>query len=351
MADYLTGEGVDLGNDAEYQKMLRQRLLDRMQQQERGMEADAVLSKEAAAGSHDLAKNLGLANIFSKGAAQIGAINGKVADASPTEEYSKELLAGAQNQDRALSEATANREKLNQYLMGKMLDQEGALGKARYEQQKLDAEEAQNAIKNRQKDREIATAAEAAKNKTREGTQVPGSVAADLGQFDSALKMADDAFSSYKSKASEFGSGLKSMAPGSDANQYEKERDVTAQAIGTILEGGKLTEPDYNRYKSMLPSPWDTNAVAEAKVQAIKNLIETKRQGKIEGLRQTGFDVANVPTRSPEGFKQASPKSGTATAATQKMNNDDIKALNWAKSNPNDPRSKAIIERLKGKGL
>jgi hypothetical protein len=353
---------VNFGDDAAYQAELRKRLIDRMNAEERGMQADQVLGKEARSSESDLRRRLGLMDVLNRSAAQAGSIGGKIADTSAITDNTARAIEGQQQDVNWMDKDRASREQLNKYLMGKLLDQEGRVSSAKLQRGKLEQEAEEAANRNKLERDKLAQEAAiekaklaAASSKTKkEGTQVPGSVAAELGQFDSAVAMADDAMKSYMEKASSPGSSVKSWLPGSDANQYEKERNVTAQAIGTILEGGKLTEQDYDRYKAMLPSPSDTNQIAQTKVTAIKNLIEQRRKGKIQGLAQTGFDVSGVQQREPTGFAKAGAGGGImpeAVASTPKITPQDAQALRWAQEHQDDPRAKAIFDRLKGKGM
>jgi hypothetical protein len=343
-------------------------LIDRMNAEERGMQADQVLGKEARSSESDLRRRLGLMDVLNRSAAQAGSIGGKIADTSAITDNTARAIEGQQQDVNWMDKDRASRENLNKYLMGKLLDQEGQVSAGRMKQAELQSDVEKEARREAQRKEELAQAnkfknaelglkkQELAQKGTekKSGTQVPGSVAAELGQFDSAVAMADDAMKSYMEKASSPGSSVKSWLPGSDANQYEKERDVTAQAIGTILEGGKLTEQDYDRYKAMLPSPIDTNQIAQTKITAIKNLIEQRRKGKIQGLAQTGFDVSGVQQREPTGFAKAGAGGGImpeAVASTPKITPQDAQALRWAQEHQDDPRAKAIFDRLKGKGM
>lgn len=318
-----TSAGID---DATARQIINAKLLKRLDDYENSLAADVEKSDKARKRSNAVARDLALNEALARGSSQIGTIAGQQADTSAVSGITSRLL-DAQKQDIGLQDKQkTERDRLNQYLTGKMLEQKQSMDK-------LDLSRNEQAAKAQaEKDKQSFIAAENEKNrkakaaleamatsaKKKEGAQVPGSVAADLGQFDSALAMADDAKKSYDAKASQAGSRVIAYIPGSEANQYEKERDVTAQAIGTILEGGKLTEPDYARYKAMLPSPSDTNSVADAKIAALKNLIEQKRKGKVEGLAQTGFDVSKVQRKEPEGFKKAAPPSGAIAAGKPK---------------------------------
>lgn len=131
--------------------------------------------------------------------------------------------------------------------------------------------------------------------KKSEGKQMTSQSAQEIGAFDSAIDMAEQIEKAYNSQAKSNFSGMKSMVRGSDADKYNKQRDVAAQTIGLVLEKGKLTDADYQRYKEMLPSPWDSNEIAQTKMGAIKNLILSKKRGEVGGLGQAGFNISNVP--------------------------------------------------------
>jgi hypothetical protein len=145
---------------------------------------------------------------------------------------------------------------------------------------------------------------------------IPGGTAKEVGEYDAAMNMASLVETRYLGGAADPGASAKQFIPASNASQYNKERRVAAQTIGTILEGGKLTDPDFGRYYDMLPDPSDSNETASKKMAMIKQLIVYKRQGALSGLKNAGFDTnkfdaSNVDTASkiPPGL------SGTALAS------------------------------------
>ncbi len=175
------------------------------------------------------------------------------------------------------------------------------------------------------------------------GAKVTSGTAQEIGSFDSAQDMLDQLGAKYNALAAAPGSGAKAMIPGTDANLYEKNRNVAAQTIGIILEKGKLTDSDYQRYRDMMPKPTDRNDVAAEKIAAVRNLIAAKRRGEIGGLKQSGFETKgfNPDAPAPAGVAQpppsapaAHPQAGAAEA--------------WARDHPGDPRSAEILKRLGG---
>ncbi len=148
--------------------------------------------------------------------------------------------------------------------------------------------------------------------------KIPASTATKVGSYDSALKMVDDLEKEYNGKASGTFSSIKGAFPGTEADKYEKAADMAAQSLGTILEGGKLSDADYKiKYKPMVPRKGDTNGVAAQKTLLIKKLLHEKRKGEIEGLQQSGFDVSGfTPGMKDEDIKSGiNVGGGEATAA------------------------------------
>lgn len=149
----------------------------------------------------------------------------------------------------------------------------------------------------RMREAEAKAKVDAAKNAQNEGKQLAAGTAVSLGELGTAIDQLNEVKEAWQKSASGTGSGLKSMFRGTEANEYEDLRDVAAQTIGGILEGGKLTNEDYERYKSMLPSPWDTESKALGKVENIRNLINLRKEGSIKALGATGYNIEGMRKR------------------------------------------------------
>lgn len=134
------------------------------------------------------------------------------------------------------------------------------------------------------------------------GKQITASEAGTIGAMESVDKALDTVWRDYQSQASGRGSGIASLIPGSESKLFENSRTPAAQVIGSVLEGGKLSDADAERYRGMLPSPWDSNNEAEAKIKAIKELAKIKIEGQVAGLRKSGFDTEGFDANK-EGFK------------------------------------------------
>lgn len=124
--------------------------------------------------------------------------------------------------------------------------------------------------------------------------KIPASEAALIGDFEAALATLRKRREDFKKLGA--GAGLTQYFPGSDAKKYENNRKPTAQVVGNPSEGGKLTDPDFERYFDMIPTPGTTEGTGLAKFDAVEELLKAKRRGKIEGLRKAGFDTSGFET-------------------------------------------------------
>lgn len=64
---------------------------------------------------------------------------------------------------------------------------------------------------------------------------------------------------------------------GAVEKSVESQMNILAQTIGKALEGGKLTDQDIIRYRTMLPSITDTPEQAKAKLDNVKALIDNNK--------------------------------------------------------------------------
>jgi hypothetical protein len=77
------------------------------------------------------------------------------------------------------------------------------------------------------------------------------------------------------------------------------------QLIGKFMEGGVLRAEDEGKYKAMLPDPTDTPQVAQAKTQAVYQMLYMLSQGLIDKYRGAGYEV-------PESFNLQGPRKRTS---------------------------------------
>lgn len=151
--------------------------------------------------------------------------------------------------------------------------------------------------------------------KETEGKPVASEVAQRIGTLDAASQQVDQLESDWRNKTGVF-SGFTQFAPGTDAAQYRDSAKLAAQGIGQIIEGGKLTDSDYDRYLGMMPTAGDSKERAQEKFDRLRNYIVSRKKTSIEGARQAGYNTAgftDTPTPKPSNLS-----TGTATAAPKK---------------------------------
>jgi hypothetical protein len=157
----------------------------------------------------------------------------------------------------------------------------------------------QEGLKQKQKVQEslrtkIVTATQVAKNA--DGKIVGSQAAKDIGELDAADDLIKDLWADWEKNASQPFSGIESLMPWSKSvDKYEASRKQKAQMIGGIMEGGKLTDMDYERYLNMMPTPWDTKKQAKNKIKELADTLRLKRKGVISGLSSAGYNTSGFP--------------------------------------------------------
>lgn len=119
---------------------------------------------------------------------------------------------------------------------------------------------------------------------------------------------------------------FKSSTPIDDA------RIQLEEAIGRLASGGAINTSEEARFRTMIPTAADKDEEAIRKLSLLRREFENKLTGY-------GFQVKDLPAL---GFDLESRGYGPKN----NLSPEDVEALNWAKQNPNDKRSKAIRERL-----
>lgn len=247
--------------------------------------------------------------------------------------YYDGLRNQAQSRVKGAEDAFKDRQRVAQYIIGRDDKlrgmQESSAQRKALNDEKLAAEKAAKEDERKWREGENAKDRASRVGKNSEGHKiVAAEVAKSIGQYDTADTLLQDLEKNYAARAASTGSGLKQFIPGTDANLYSNSADLSAQNIGQILEGGKLTDSDYDRYKKMMPSASDTADQAANKFAEIRRQISEKKRGAISGTRQAGYNVSgfNEPEALPSGLDAvaASKKAddGTAIAAPTPKDGD-----------------------------
>jgi len=142
-------------------------------------------------------------------------------------------------------------------------------------------------------ERQARLAAAAAGPAAKPGAQVPAGEASQVGELVAARTALAQLRKSFREKTG-LVSGVTQYLPGTDAALYSDEVYTTAQAVGTILEGGKLTDADFPKYLRMLPSAGDSRERADAKIANLTRLLDGRTKGKVKGLGAAGFNTTGL---------------------------------------------------------
>lgn len=171
------------------------------------------------------------------------------------------------------------------------------------------------------------------------GKQIPASEAVNIGGANAAYKALDDikgAFSSNQDISGPLQGYVSSVMAkgeigdtGKRAKTFEAQQKAQAQIIGKYLEGGKMTDSDIERYKSMLPSMYDSSDAAEKKAQVIQNLIAQKQQAELEGLKAAGYNTGTLegsPVGNNPNLRTKSDRGSVAPPLTTQQYDEAEKA-------------------------
>lgn len=233
-------------------------------------------------------------------------------------------LSGLQNSAaRGLKTATQDRDQAIQQALQAKKDE-----LLRQIQEKKAAQDQTNFEANyAQKDREIAALAanrkiansidqqkldlERQKVGTGQGKAIPAELASKISGYDAATTLIDELEKSYQDNASGKGSWIKGMIPGTDANAYAAGLKPKVQALGTALEGGKLTDADFAKYYDMIPSSSDFPDQAAAKIKSLREALKAKRDAELGLLKSSGYNTpqatASVAPSTPPNANNNKP--------------------------------------------
>lgn len=135
---------------------------------------------------------------------------------------------------------------------------------------------------------------------------LPASEVKEMADFDVATEQLDKLLTTFDSldmggvagkvggKATDW-MGLQ----GTDSAAYLADARRTMQAVGTILEGGKLAAGDEVKYRRMLPEPGDPLELAKKKVEGLKQLLSSLRAKREQRFRASGF--SDSAAQAPAG--------------------------------------------------
>lgn len=152
----------------------------------------------------------------------------------------------------------------------------------------------------RLREAEVAAGRQADKQPT-----VPAGEAAAIGGLDAADSMLDRLDQDWNNKVSDLSAGLMQYVPGTRAAQYTDKKLAAAQAIGTVLEEGKLTDSDLkDKYLKLVPDASDSVERKNEKINELRAIAREKKAAKVRALTQAGyktkgFDAPPAPVPKP----------------------------------------------------
>jgi len=261
------------------------------------------LTAEEAQAEKSRAQLAGMGGVV-QGLSQLGTLGGKTPDASPAVQTLQNL--GEQSvKDAAARRAAAkdelegeeSQDKLMLYLQGLQDKRTAASASATARAGQLDRENARDAETRRHNTAmEGIAGRRAAEGGAAKQPTVPAGTATNIGEYDAIMQQIDQLEDEWKNKTGTF-SGVMQMVPGTDASQYDDAAKIAAQSIGSSLEGGKLTDADFEKYRRMIPGAGDFRETAANKFDQLRAYAKTKMNANISGLESAGYKTS--------GFKKA----------------------------------------------
>jgi len=173
--------------------------------------------------------------------------------------------------------------------------------------------------------------------KVNEGNAIPTM----LKDVSSIIANNSDSFGPIRGRASSFN------PYNEKAQTIESNIRASAQAFGRYMEGGVLRKEDEEKYQKMFPNLSDTPEIAANKLAIVEKLLIDRQNSSVQALKSSGYDTKgvdqNLVSRPAPDILNI---NGGAKKAAPVVHPEANEALQWAKSNPNDPRSAAILQRL-----
>jgi hypothetical protein len=140
-----------------------------------------------------------------------------------------------------------------------------------------------------------------------------------------------------------------------DAKIIDAQLRAAAQQFGRYMEGGVLRKEDEEKYRRMMPQLGDTPAVAKGKLKVVKEMLDRQQKQYVQDYKSQGFDLegfdSGLGVIEPQGVQSAPQglinQQVAQPMATPEVDMDEMtQAEQWARANPNDPRSAEILRRL-----
>lgn len=183
-----------------------------------------------------------------------------------------------------------------------LTDKEIDLFKAQYQdsfnREKLASEEELARLKigsDKQKDKKLVTTSETAQL---------GDLKAQVGSLDDLYADWQDSVGGVSGPLDYTRKNIEAATPNTALSKYKDNLKQKAQLIGKALEGGKLTDVDYEKYVKFLPQVGDTPDRAKERVANLRKELESAYNNKIKsfgeaGYATEGFTAIDGPAQKP----------------------------------------------------
>ncbi len=110
-----------------------------------------------------------------------------------------------------------------------------------------------------------------------------------MGSLDNIYKDWEDKVGATEGVSGYLGKKISGYTPNTDVSNYKTNLEQKAQLIGKALEGGKLTDVDFEKYIDFLPQPGDTEERARSRVKNLKDALEKKYAQRVTTFGEAGY--------------------------------------------------------------
>jgi len=150
------------------------------------------------------------------------------------------------------------------------------------------------------------------------GKPIAGDQAKSLEEIASSGAALDDLKKMIQDNPESFGpvvGQMKYVPYANKAKSLDAQIGIIAQNIGKSLEGGKLTDQDIIRYRSMLPQLTDPPELAVQKLDNVQRMLSQRQAATYDTLLRAGYNVRGFEPKAMPGPKAAPMIQGGGNAA------------------------------------
>lgn len=131
------------------------------------------------------------------------------------------------------------------------------------------------------------------------GSKLTATASKDLGDIEASHDLVggiSEFINQYKGKMGPVVGRLTTSNPyDTDAQAFQAQMSMVAQAVGKSLEGGKMTDKDVPKYEKMLPKMTDTPEVAQRKIKNVQKMLEDRHRTLKQYYQNSIPDTGLVP--------------------------------------------------------